>query len=799
MDGLQVTETQIASFGKCLVAGASLIVLAFAGAVGAQEQTGDVPVSAADPADAVDLDTLPIPPAPADADLPEVPTIISREELRAAVPELDARNDPALDEPLETIAEFEQRLADEGFVGQDQAGEKEGAESLADGVLSAPLTPADDAAPLDVPALADGDPVEEIGDAPVRDAELVAPLEPIGSFEVEPVQFAEDVNASETQTIAYDVRLTGLEEVDDLSDANLRDMFNDLSVLEDGDGKAQNIAQISARLEQDGELISNILASQGWFNAFVTTRIDRGEQDGGQALAAVIEVQPNQRYDFSAIDVQAGPTQPADLVRDNLALEVGAPIIAARVLAAEARVAVALPRNGYPFAQVGARDILLDRDTADGVYTLPVETGPRSVFGGIETAGDLAFDADHVATLARFERGEVYDSDLVDDLRQALVATGLFNTVTVVPQQTGEEAGGGTQYASLLVTQDEGPPRTIAGSGGYGTGQGVRVEATWTHRNLFPPEGALIVGAVAGTKEQGAGVTFRRSNAGRRDRAFQIVGEALHSDYDAFEAYTGRLSARVSYDSTSIWQKRFTYAYGAQLLGTNEQDFDRVAGERVRRTFFIAGLVGQLGFDTTDSLLDPTDGFRVTALVEPEGSLQDGFRGYVRTRLDGSAYRSFGSSFVLAGRIAAGSIQGIDRFALAPSRRFYAGGGGSVRGFGYQELGPKVLEPNPNFDPEDPDDEDDPLRVRPIGGRSFNEAAAEVRYRFGNYGIVAFVDAGQVYEKSLPDASDIRFGAGIGGRFYTNFGPLRLDVATPINRQEGESRFAVYVSIGQAF
>jgi translocation and assembly module TamA len=87
----------------------------------------------------------------------------------------------------------------------------------------------------------------------------------------------------------------------------------------------------------------------------------------------------------------------------------------------------------------------------------------------------------------------------------------------------------------------------------------------------------------------------------------------------------------------------------------------------------------------------------------------------------------------------------------------------------------------------------------PIGGRSMNEAAFEARYRFGNFGVAGFVDAGQVYESSIPKFDNWRYGVGIGGRFYTNFGPVRLDLATPINRQQGESKISVYVSIGQAF
>jgi translocation and assembly module TamA len=136
---------------------------------------------------------------------------------------------------------------------------------------------------------------------------------------------------------------------------------------------------------------------------------------------------------------------------------------------------------------------------------------------------------------------------------------------------------------------------------------------------------------------------------------------------------------------------------------------------------------------------------------------------------------------VVAGRLRFGTIQGAGLFDIAPSRRLYAGGGGSVRGFAYQALGEQAPDGSP------------------VGGRSLNEGSIEARYRFGNYGVVAFVDAGQAYRQTTPQFNDLRYGVGLGGRFYTNFGPMRLDVATPLNRRAGESRFNIYVSIGQAF
>ncbi|MXP26590.1 BamA/TamA family outer membrane protein [Altererythrobacter indicus] len=754
-----------------LAAGLALIILpwnsAAAQAVSAQDaapqqaQSTTSQPSTDTPSDTASDDSgFDVPAPPANAQLPEVETVVPNAEFNDAIPKLAPEDDPELTGSLESIEDFERRIAQQQADAKPEEGQS---------------PPAND------PALADGDAVEEIGDAPIQDAELTAPLPPLDAFNVEPVEFAEADNSDDkTVKVPYTVKVNGLASADDEAKTDMAGMFKDLSALEESDDAA-NTAQVAARLTEDSALIKRILASQGWYGAQTNTRIERSTSDNGLPLTAVIDVTPGKRYSFSDIVIKADPTIPPDLIQKNFALKVGEPIIADRVQGAEAKIAVTLPQEGYPFATVGQRDILLDQDTGDGVYTLPVDIGPRSRFGGIETTGNLAFDAEHVDVLTRFKRGDLYDSREVDDLRKALVATGLFNTVAVSPKRSGETADDGTEYTTILVQQDAGPPRTLAGSAGFGTGQGFRVEGSWTNRNMFPPEGALIFTGVAGTQEQGASATFRRSNAGRRDRTFQMGAEALHSNYDAYEAFTGRLSTLWSYDSSPIWQKKLTYAYGAQLIATNEQDYDFAAGKLRRRTFFIGGLTGQLGIDHSNDLLNPTRGYKLTTLIEPEGSLQGGFTPYVRARIDGSAYYPIGNSIVLAGRVRFGTIQGIDRYDLAPSRRFYAGGGGSVRGYGYQQLGPK-----------DPDND-------PIGGRSLNEAAGEVRYRFGNFGVVGFVDAGQVYEESLPQFSDIRFGAGIGGRFYTNFGPLRLDVATPLGRKPGESKISVYVSIGQAF
>ena len=658
--------------------------------------------------------------------------------------------------------------------------------------LSRPLEPIEPLEPVN-PNAPPFPPVPgPVEDAPLGDPALAEPLPPLSTVETEPVQevAADQGDPDEPVPIRYTVVVEGLEET------GLEGRFRDLSALEDARGEAVNGAMIEARAEEDEALLIRLLRSEGYYDAVAASSIEQLPEDP-PSLRITLTVSSGPIYTFGDIRIAGPETVPPGIAREALALESGRPIIAEQVEAAEANVLLRLPQQGYPFPEMGLRDIELDPATQLGAYALPLDPGPRSTFGGFTTEGDLAFDPEHVAVLARFERGELYDRRKVDDLREAMVATRLFDSVSAEPVLTGETAPDGTQYVNVLVRQDAGPARSLDGNAGYSTGQGLRLEGAWEHRNLLPPEGALRVAAIAGTAEQNLSVRFRRNNWHQRDRALLLQIEAGQRDFEAFQGYTARLQGLVTRESTPIWQKVWTYAYGAEILATNENRLRR-ADISLSDAYFIGGLIGQIGYDRSNSLLDPTRGFRLLGRVNPEASLRDGSSFYVRNLIEGSAYYPFGDGFVLAGRARFGSIYGIARDALAPSRRFYAGGGGSVRGFGFQELGPREIVANPEFDPENPDDKPATIAV-PLGGRSLNEFAIEGRYRFGNYGVVGFIDAGQVYEAQYPTFSDMRFGVGVGGRLYTNFGPMRVDVAMPVGRRQGESRFSIYVSIGQAF
>ncbi|WP_085808623.1 autotransporter assembly complex family protein [Sphingomonas sp. TZW2008] len=580
------------------------------------------------------------------------------------------------------------------------------------------------------------------------------------------------VQATASGETRYSWRLDGM---DGIGSPLLRERFAELSVLDQHDGEPSNAAQLDRRAREDAALLVTLLRGEGYYDARVDMRIDTA----GARPLVVLDVVPGPIYRLKDVTVAgvAAAGAKAETLREAFAVKADDPVNADRIAAAEARLRSEVGEQGFPFARVTDPVVTIDREARTATLDVGVDPGTPRVFGQVRTnANNRVFDAQHVAEIARFSPGKPYYAPALDDLRRALIQTGLVSVAEVKPVP-----GTTPETVDIDVRLERAPPRTIAGEVGYGTGEGARVEASWTHRNLFPPEGGLTLRGVLGTQEQLGAVTFRRNNFRGRDRVLTAQIAAAHTQRDAYEANTFSLSGSLERQTNIFFQKTWTWSLGAELLASDERDVIVSTGAPRRRTFFIAAAPTSLTYDGSDDLLNPTSGFRLGGRLSPELSLQGSTFGYTRAQIDASAYRAIGG-VVLAGRVRLGTIVGAPRDAIAPSRRFYAGGGASVRGYGYQSIGPR----DPNNDP--------------IGGRSLAEFAIEGRIKaFGNFGVVPFFDAGNIYTGGVPDFSGLRYGAGVGVRYYSNFGPIRIDVGTPINPQPGDSRVAVYVSLGQAF
>jgi len=566
--------------------------------------------------------------------------------------------------------------------------------------------------------------------------------------------------------------------------------FEALSAIDslDADGSQ---ARLAAQARADEELLQRMLRTYGYFDNQVIRSVlaPEGRDDGASDRPLVrFEIIPGNRFTVGAVDTGDLATTGADfdMLRAQYEVFPGDPISIDTIVNERLDLDLALGENGYPFAEVGEPSMLVDHARQEGDVTLPVSPGGKYSFGAIVSDDEDFLSSRHLSRIARFEPGETHNLSDATDLRRAILATGLVGSVSVTPVEAAPPQDGEPGTVDMNVELTRAPLRTIAGSLGYSTEEGVRVAASWEHRNLFPPEGMLRVRGIAGTQEQLLGVTFRKNNFRRRDRILTVDAFASTLDYDAYDARTVSLVTNYERVSTLLFQKPLSWGLGLELVATGEREADANGILGPRETFLIAALPVHAQIDTSDDLLDPTKGFRIGGRISPEISDNNGSQSfYVRNQFDASYYQQVGNNVVIAGRTRVSSIPGASIADIAPSRRIYAGGGGSVRGYGYREIGPR----NDLGDPS--------------GGRSAVEFSLEARVQTGlmdgAIGVVPFIDAGSVSEDALPGFGNMKFGAGIGIRYQTNFGPIRLDVAAPLNPGPNDAPVAVYVALGQAF
>ncbi|HEX6661778.1 MAG TPA: outer membrane protein assembly factor, partial [Sphingomicrobium sp.] len=323
----------------------------------------------------------------------------------------------------------------------------------------------------------------------------------------------------------YVVQIEGLGSAGDFED--LLKAFRMQSALEADRKDPANAAQIARRSRADADLLEELLRSQGYYDADVEPRTE----PAGNMVRVLLEASPGEQYRFASVDLpgldEAGPE--AAKLRDAFAVKTGDPVIAQDVIAGGLALQTMLGELGFADAKLGEQQVDVDHATHLATLVLPVTPGPVAKFGTIRVSGRPPFSARHIWTIARFRPGERFERSKIDDLRRALIATSLVSTaeVRVTP------ANGG-RTVDLDVRLDPAPSHTIAGELGYGTGEGARLEASWTDRNFFNPEGALTLRGIAGTSEQLLGVQFRRSNFLQRDQVLNLQASAAHRKFDAY-------------------------------------------------------------------------------------------------------------------------------------------------------------------------------------------------------------------------------------------------------------------------
>jgi len=464
--------------------------------------------------------------------------------------------------------------------------------------------------------------------------------------------------------------------------------------------------------------------------------------------------------------------------RAALRLEPGQPALASAVLAARGRMLQALLDSGHALAKVDAPVATLAPDAQALDVSFHVDAGPRVDIGQIEVTGLKDVNESFVRRRLKLETGEPYNPEEIEKARRDLAATGVFSGVSITPSTA--LAQDGTLPVRIVVT--ERPKHVVDLGAAFSTDQGGSLNASWTDRNLFGNAEALTLSAAAtqlggsASKQPGynVGTTLTLPDWRHRDQTLGFNVAAIKEYLDAYNRTaltTGATLSRKFFDELTL---------SAGLQG----EVARIIQERVTRNYTLVQAPLSAVFDSTHDLFDPTYGYRASLTLTPTESLRSPQTTFLIAQATGSAYFNLGAPgrSVLAIRALVGAIEGAKTFQAPPDQRFFGGGSGTIRGYRFQSVGPQF-----------PD-------RKPVGGTSIDVATVEFRQRFGeSYGAVAFVDAGQVGSDGKPFSGKVRVGAGVGARYYTAIGPIRVDIAVPLSRQKKGDILEAYIGIGQAF
>lgn len=589
-----------------------------------------------------------------------------------------------------------------------------------------------------------------------------------GTFAVMAAAFLATTPSRGEEGIDYTVTVEGVAE-SELQDA----VLEAAQISPEGKRPVTTLRALRRRVEAGLPRVKALLRSRAYYAADQSFTIAR-ESDTSAAVTLRVDLGPAYRLDSYVIRTArpADPRAPIHIMFKDLGLELGDVARSDLIAEADQRLLAVLGRKAYPLARIQERKVVVDHKARALSVDIALDPGPYARFGPVDTDGLEEVQPGLVARHLAWTRGAPFDAAAVEATRAKLRQTGLFSSVQV--RHGGAVDAQGMLPITIKVTERK--HRSIGAGVSFSTTEGILGTVFWEHRNFWGHGERLRLRAEAGTIRQGLFGDLRLSDFGAKDQDLVFDARANREEPEGFTSLETAATARL--------ERRFSDT----LAGSAGIGFDRsdVKENDVRKVFTLVTLPLTLRRDTSDDLLDPSRGGRDTLTVTPNIGVFDTDLLFHKVQLYDTAYLSIlpEKTLILAGWARIGTLFGESTLDIPANKRLYAGGPGSIRGYALNSIGPL-------------DAEDDP-----VGGRSSTEFGAELRWRITeSIGLVAFAEAGGIYDDTVPDwGSDLFWGAGLGARYLTKIGPLRLDVALPLNRRSGvDDAFQILVSLGQAF
>ncbi|MFZ1992287.1 MAG: autotransporter assembly complex family protein [Alphaproteobacteria bacterium] len=531
--------------------------------------------------------------------------------------------------------------------------------------------------------------------------------------------------------------------------------------------QAPSLETVRSVAQSDAKRFTQALNAEGFYAA--TVEVKTTELDDGYRVDFTITT--GARYRITSYEIRytdlgddTRPKSPADLDIDTDGSSRGADIVAV-----EQKILSALKARGYPSAVIAERRAEAQIGKPEAKMVFVTTSGMLASFGPTVWPDELRTRKDYLDTFVPWKQGERFDMDRAAQLRDDLVDTGLF---TVVDVQPGTPDAEGKTPVDLTLAERK--PRTFAAGLTYSTNFGVGGQTSWQHRNLFRRGQLLGADLNLSQVTQSAKLQYKDPRVLRKTDL--LISTTLQNETTPFDAATWDSTVELDYHFT----RHLTGKAGTELFFSQSED---TFGHH--KSVLIGFPVG-VAYNNVNNVLNPTKGLNTAATFVPYLGASDGALSFSQLEATASYHLPFDRNNEWVGALwgKLGASLGAGVAAIPADKRYYAGGAGSVRAYGYRLIGPTDSQ------------------NQPIGGRSVLEGGGEFRFPVTDgFGGVVFLEGGAVSPQGLFTFDEgIRYGAGFGVRYYTAIGPVRADFALPLNPRSGiDDAVQFYISLGQAF
>jgi translocation and assembly module TamA len=583
-------------------------------------------------------------------------------------------------------------------------------------------------------------------------------------------------------------------------------------------------------IKKDRKLLKQILEQYGYFDHSIETDLQLFEKKKKNRRPRVkFRINLNDRYRIQSILFKKPfPNVLLKKLSKQIDLKRNSYVDMEKILDNQERFVLFFKRNGFPFVEPKEPQGYLYRNlkTCDTIFDFFF--GERFFIQKIEIKGLKRLQEKYVLNRVQWKKNQFYDQHKIDNTLKELSESNLFSSLTIKPL---------VNQGTMLISLKEMKPRLVGGGATYQSNYGPGVSFYWRHYNLFGSAEYLAFQFSSSQLESDTSfyynipdfllpfLEFKNLISLKKENKRSYSGETFLTKHQLFfpisirNSEIAQLGIGFGIENGHYKQKNNTDPNLTEIKNLTCLFFK--ANQKIKYKYSLLSPILSLHYDKRDNKLNPNKGFFIKYELLPSlGSLkrfvttipnlddpstqsktEEKSLGLSQFKSTASFYIPFlkdpfsSKELILAQVIRFGIISG-KFYLIPPNKRYYLGGEGSIRGYGYQLVG--ILD----------------KKKRPIGGQSFLEYGSELRYRFSKtLGVVGFFDTGVLSIFSRPKSFKDAFSSiGFGFRYYSPFGPIRIDIAFPFRkrhvieckkhvrtRKTIDSPFQFYLGIGQSF